>query len=141
MADPYGVSEDDLVFYTAEAVIAERGLNPEQAEALRWVVVKGNNLYLTGRAGTGKSWVGTAIRECLTSLGRPFASLAVQNATLSSIQGTTVHSYFQLKPDETEEEMTPLSGDSPKRELKILRRWEMLPVLEISVCRQPQEPT
>lgn len=117
MADPYEISEEEQVQLLAESVIYDYGLNRDQAKALRWVVVEGNNLYLTGKAGTGKSRVGAAIRECLTSLKRGFAAVAVQNTTLPSIQGTTVHSFFQIKPDDTLEEMAPIASDSPKRAL------------------------
>ncbi len=117
MADLYDISEEEQVQLLAEAVIYDYGLNRDQAKALRWVVVEGNNLYLTGKAGTGKSRVGAAIRECLAALKRGFAAVAVQNTTLPSIQGTTIHSFFQIGPDDTLEEMVPLASDSPKRGL------------------------
>ncbi len=114
-----------------DEVVAARSLNEQQASALRWVVVEKKNLYLTGRAGTGKSYLGSAIRETLDKLKVPYASLAVQNATLAPIQGTTIHSYFKFRPGDTEEQVSPLRYDDAQRQT--IRSNRVLFVEEVSL--------
>ena len=56
----------------------------------------GKNLFLTGKAGTGKSFIiKEAIRE-LTSQGKRVVALAPTGVAAHNIQGQTMHSLFSL---------------------------------------------
>lgn len=69
-------------------------LNTEQQKALD-AMMSGRNVFLTGEAGTGKS---TVLREFLERCDRPCAVLAPTGVAAINVGGTTIHSFFMLKP-------------------------------------------
>ena len=69
-------------------------LNEEQIHALD-AMMSGKNVFLTGEAGTGKS---TVLREFLNRCDRPCVVLAPTGVAAINVDGTTLHSFFLLKP-------------------------------------------
>ena len=69
-------------------------LNAEQEAALG-VMMSGANVFLTGKAGTGKS---TLVREFLRRCGRECVVLAPTGIAALNAGGTTIHSQMMLKP-------------------------------------------
>lgn len=60
------------------------------------LALSGKNIYLTGKAGTGKS---TIIREVISELknrGKKVAAIAPTGIAANNIQGQTIHSLFKL---------------------------------------------
>lgn len=76
-----GQSEKDLV-------IAEHGLNPEQADAYL-AVKRGKNIFLTGEAGCGKSFLINTIKKTMKNV----AVTAMTGVAALLIGGTTLHSW------------------------------------------------
>lgn len=58
----------------------------------------GANIFLTGKAGTGKSFVVKMFMDELRESGRNFLALAPTGVAANNIGGATIHSTFRLQP-------------------------------------------
>jgi ATP-dependent exoDNAse (exonuclease V) alpha subunit len=58
-----------------------------------------DNLFLTGKAGTGKS---TLLRSFITNTTKNIAVLAPTGVAALNIEGSTIHSFFKIPPMVTE---------------------------------------
>lgn len=61
-------------------------------------VSSGENLFITGRAGTGKSTLLEHLHKKLHSAGRNVAVLAPTGVAAINVGGQTIHSFFQFAP-------------------------------------------
>lgn len=59
---------------------------------------KGENIFLTGKAGTGKSYIVKKAMENLKLAGKQIIALAPTGVAANNIGGQTLHSMFQLNP-------------------------------------------
>ena len=73
-------------------------LYPNQQLAVD-LALKKKNIFITGKAGTGKSYVINKIVEELTNKGKNVVKLATTGSAAVLIEGQTLHSFFTLKPD------------------------------------------
>src|SRR5882724_8054618 len=60
--------------------------------------MRGENLFLTGKAGTGKSYIVTHVIEALKKAGRHVIAVAPTGIAATNIDGQTIHSMFRLNP-------------------------------------------
>jgi ATP-dependent DNA helicase PIF1 len=58
----------------------------------------GHNIFLTGKAGTGKSTVLTTVMDIFREMGRKFIACAPTGIAANNIGGVTLHSMFALSP-------------------------------------------
>lgn len=72
-------------------------LTESQAKAER-IINDGNNIFLTGEAGTGKSWVVERAVRGLGANGKRVNLLAPTGIAACNIGGQTIHSRFRLPP-------------------------------------------
>lgn len=105
----------------------KQDLTPEQKMALD-IVLRGNNVFITGKAGTGKTHLIHIIKYELEKLNKKVALTAMTGIAASNIQGVTLHSFagFGLEIKE-------------KQHVKpcIRERWKEIDVLiidEISIA-------
>ncbi|MFB8004779.1 AAA family ATPase [Nocardia sp. NPDC056000] len=92
---------------------------------------RGENLFLTGRAGTGKS---TLIRRFLATTRRNVVVAAPTGIAALNVEGYTIHRLFAFRPTTTPEEVR--SGNySPGRFTPILRKLDTLIIDEASMVR------
>lgn len=56
----------------------------------------GKNIFLTGKAGTGKSHVTKLVIKALINAGKNVAALAPTGIAANNIGGATLHSTFSL---------------------------------------------
>ena len=70
-------------------------MNEKQFEALN-VVKSGKNLFLTGSAGTGKSYTLKAIIDYLSSNNINYGVTALTGCAAVLINGQTIHSFLSL---------------------------------------------
>ena len=103
-------------------------LNKEQQSALE-VFNSGHNVFLTGRAGTGKSFlleyfIGEARKSGKRVVVTAFTGIAAQN-----INGATLNSTFALQP--IPQLRLPQDEDIPL----LLRNTDIFIIDEISICR------
>lgn len=117
--------EKDAIFETAE----------------RYVRYTGKSIFLTGRAGTGKT---TFLKYIAQSISKRFVILAPTGVAAINAGGSTIHSFFQLPlcpylPDVKElvtEYQTPDKYRSLRKErIKIIRTLDLLIIDEISMVR------
>ena len=117
--------EKDAIFETAE----------------RYVKYTGKSVFLTGRAGTGKT---TFLKYIAQTISKRFVILAPTGVAAINAGGTTIHSFFQLPlcpylPDVKElitEYQTPDKYRSLRKErIKIIRTLDLLIIDEISMVR------
>ena len=104
-------------------------LNNEQQKALD-AMMSGRNVFLTGEAGTGKS---TVLRVFLDRCDRPCAVLAPTGVAAINVGGTTIHSFFMLKPGLLTEDTIDEIGSGKKR--AAIRAAKTIVIDEISMTR------
>lgn len=104
-------------------------MNPRFAEALRLMEETDQNIFITGRAGTGKS---TLLEYFRSITKKNVVVLAPTGVAAVNIAGQTIHSFFGFRPDVTVEKVkeTARKGASP-----IYKNLETIIIDEISMVR------
>ena len=109
--------------------------------AERYVSCTGKSVFLTGKAGTGKT---TFLKHITGTTSKRFVVLAPTGVAAINAGGSTIHSFFQLPlcpylPDVKElitEYQTPERYRSLRKErIKIIRTLDLLIIDEISMVR------
>ena len=117
--------EKDVIFETAE----------------RYIKATGRSVFLTGKAGTGKT---TFLKYITTTTAKRFVVLAPTGVAAINAGGSTIHSFFQLPlcpylPDVkelvTEYQMPERYRSLRKERVKIIRTLDLLIIDEISMVR------
>lgn len=101
----------------------------EQKKALD-LMISGKNVFLTGKAGTGKS---TAVDEFRIIHKHGCVFLAPTGIAAININGSTIHSFFQLKPGL----LTPDSIEciESRKHIAMIRSVRTIVIDEISMVR------
>ncbi len=103
-------------------------INPEFEKALDLMENSNRHVFITGKAGTGKS---TLLDYFRRTTGKDVAVLAPTGVAALNIQGQTIHSFFGFKPGVTPEKIKKISG----QEGKIYREFNTIIIDEISMVR------
>jgi len=103
-------------------------INEKFREALK-AVETGKNIFITGKAGTGKSTLLKVIKETLT---QNYVVLAPTGVAAVNIGGQTIHTFFGFRPDITVEKV--LKRKHP-RNPDVYENLEVLIIDEISMVR------
>ena len=115
--------------------------NPQIELAHRYVEQTGVSVFLTGKAGTGKT---TFLREVAAQCPKRHAIVAPTGVAAINAGGVTIHSFFQLPFDPylpdvkelvTEYQMPETRKSLSKNKLNIIRTLELLIIDEISMVR------
>jgi len=88
----------------------------------------GKNVFITGKAGTGKS---TLLAYFRANTKKKVVVLAPTGVAAVNVQGETIHSFFGFKPDVTLEKIRKLST----KKAKIYRKLDAIIIDEISMVR------
>lgn len=104
--------------------------NPQFEEALELLEKTREHLFITGRAGTGKSTLLNYFRGHTT---KNIAVLAPTGVAAVNIKGQTVHSFFGFKPDITLAKVKKLNPHWENAEL--FKKLDMIVIDEISMVR------
>lgn len=96
-------------------------------------VLAGNSVFLTGKAGTGKSTVVNWLIDELRKKGKKVAALAPTGIAANNIKGQTLHSFFQLSPFGVMdfESCSYLKGEK----IRMLKLIDVIFIDEISMLR------
>lgn len=105
-------------------------LNPQFLRALECMEKSERNVFVTGRAGTGKSTLLSHFRD---RAKKQVAVLAPTGVAALNVHGATIHSFFGFKPDITVEKAKKLAQSTRKREL--YRKAQTIVIDEISMVR------
>lgn len=106
-----------------------------QRKALETIVTDGKNAFVTGAAGTGKSFLLRRIIESLEALKRKVAPTAVTgNAALQLSGARTVNSFFEVGIAKESVHELVQRAKKNRRVLERLRETEVLIIDEISMC-------
>lgn len=109
--------------------------------AERYIKATGRPVFLTGKAGTGKT---TFLKYITETVGKRFIVLAPTGVAAINAGGSTIHSFFQLPlcpylPDVkelvTEYQMPEKYRSLRKERVKIIRTLDLLIIDEISMVR------
>jgi len=103
-------------------------LNNRFLHALRVMDETDRNVFITGRAGTGKS---TLLEYFRDTTGKNIAVLAPTGVAAVNVKGQTVHSFFNFRPDVTPD----TAGKVRPREKDIYKKLDAIVIDEISMVR------
>ena len=115
--------------------------NPQLETARRYVEQTGVSVFLTGKAGTGKT---TFLRDIVATTTKRRVVLAPTGVAAVNAGGVTIHSFFQLPFDPylpdvkelvTEYQMPENRKSLSKTKLNIIRTLDLLIIDEISMVR------
>lgn len=106
-------------------------INAEFQRALNLMEQTGRHIFITGRAGTGKS---TLLEYFRTITGKNIAVLAPTGVSAVNVKGQTIHSFFRFKPNITLEKIKKLYKDD-KDNNTIYSALDTIIIDEISMVR------
>ncbi len=105
-------------------------LNKEFRQALELMENSGKSVFITGRAGTGKS---TLLTHFFTTTRKKVVILAPTGVAALNVKGQTIHSFFKFRPNMTPERVRKLrSSDEGKN---IYHKLDAIIIDEISMVR------
>jgi ATP-dependent exoDNAse (exonuclease V) alpha subunit len=99
----------------------------EEGKKLLKILNKGGNIFLTGKAGTGKT---TFLKYFRATTGKNVVVLAPTGAAAVNIQGQTIHSFFKFRPGVTEKDVKRAYKDR-----EIYEKIDVLVIDEVSMVR------
>lgn len=113
----------------SNAVIWPKGVTPTPAfeRAAQFLERPGGNLFVTGRAGTGKSTLLKALRDAYADR---MVVLAPTGLAAINIGGQTIHSFFGFPP-----RLIQASDIKRSRNGRVMRKLEFLVIDEASMVR------
>ncbi|KUK56698.1 MAG: TPR domain protein [Synergistales bacterium 53_16] len=103
-------------------------VNAEFQKALTVMEDTNRHVFITGKAGTGKS---TLLEYFRQNTRKEVAVLAPTGVAALNVQGQTIHSFFGFKPSITPEKVRKVSGP----EAKIYKEFDTIIIDEISMVR------
>lgn len=120
----------NLLVWGILTYMADLDLNPQFVSALEQMENGTTSLFITGRAGTGKS---TLLQYFKKTTSKNIVILAPTGVAAVNIGGATIHSFFQFKPDVTLDKAWAKAAKAKKPEL--YRHLDAIVIDEISMVR------
>jgi len=105
-------------------------LNLQFLKSLTLLENTNKHIFITGKAGTGKS---TLLKHFRTTTAKNHIVLAPTGVAAVNIKGETIHSFFKFKPGVTPEDARKAGLE--KRNDKLIDRLETIIIDEISMVR------
>jgi len=102
--------------------------NEQFKKAIDLMENSNKNIFITGKAGTGKSTLLTYFRE---NTKKDVVILAPTGVAAINVNGVTIHSFFYFKPDITINKIKKLKGKAAK----IYKKIDTIVIDEISMVR------
>lgn len=103
-------------------------INEDFAKALDLIENSKKSVFITGKAGTGKSTLLNYFRE---QTGKKLVVLAPTGVSAINVKGQTIHSFFNFKPD-----ITPQGAEKIRPiDKEIYKEIEIIVIDEISMVR------
>ncbi len=105
-------------------------LNEKFVETFKLLENTGKNIFITGRAGTGKS---TFLKYFRKHTQKNIVVLAPTGVAALNVEGQTIHSFFHFKPDITLDGVGNIKIRKQRKE--IFKKIDMIIIDEISMVR------
>lgn len=105
-------------------------INPQFKKALDIMEESDRNVFVTGKAGTGKS---TLLQYFRQTTKKKIAVLAPTGVAAVNIKGETIHSFFRFKPDITLKKVKKFSKKRPGA--SVYKKIDAIVIDEISMVR------
>lgn len=105
-------------------------LNEGFRRALELMEKTDKGVFVTGRAGTGKS---TLLSYFRATTAKRIAVLAPTGVAALNVRGQTIHSFFGFKPNVTMERIKKISSSSDRGD--VYRNIDAIVIDEISMVR------
>ncbi|MHA6287801.1 ATP-dependent DNA helicase [Maricaulis sp. CAU 1757] len=112
---------------TSQLAAARPRLSGQQERLLDWLTTAKPNVFITGRAGTGKT---TLMREFIRRAGPRAAVIAPTGVAAMQAGGQTIHSFFHFPP-----RMIGARDIRKVRHRRVVQALETLVIDEISMVR------
>ena len=106
-------------------------MNESFKKALRLMDGSSENIFVTGKAGTGKS---TLLQYFRDHTQKSIAVLAPTGVAAVNVKGQTIHSFFRFKPDVTVGSIKKKKAQSEGKK-SIYQKLDTLIIDEISMVR------
>lgn len=113
--------------------------NPEFQQAFQLLKSTNANVFLTGKAGTGKS---TFLRYLCKKLEKKYVILAPTGVAAVNVGGVTIHSFFQMPlrpvpPDDPDYSVKALKASKKfsRRKKKLIQELDLIIIDEVSMVR------
>lgn len=103
-------------------------LNPQFQKALDLMENSQQHIFITGKAGTGKS---TLLSHWRSQTKKQIAILAPTGVAALNVKGQTIHSFFRFKPDISIDQIKKLYGDGAD----LYKGLEAIVIDEVSMVR------
>jgi GTPase SAR1 family protein len=103
-------------------------INPEFLKALEVMENSNRHIFITGKAGTGKS---TLLDYFRNNTKKEVAVLAPTGVAALNVRGQTIHSFFGFKPNVTQEKIKKLPG----MDGEIYKEFDTIVIDEVSMVR------
>ena len=104
-------------------------INEQFHRALEIMEDTSKNVFITGRAGTGKS---TLLEYFRSFTSKKVAVLAPTGVAAVNVKGQTIHSFFKFKPDVTVEKIKKLRKDD---KASVYKKLDAIVIDEVSMVR------
>jgi ATP-dependent DNA helicase PIF1 len=104
-------------------------INEKFQQALEILENSHDSVFITGRAGTGKS---TLLDYFRNNTGKNVAVLAPTGVAALNVKGQTIHSFFRFKPNITPDNVRKLHSEN---RASIYRKLDIIVIDEISMVR------
>ncbi len=103
-------------------------INEKFENAIKLMNDTNQNVFITGKAGTGKS---TLLKYFRNITSKNIAVVAPTGVSAVNVEGQTIHSFFGFKPDITYEKIKPQKGEKKK----VIEKLDALIIDEVSMVR------
>jgi ATP-dependent exoDNAse (exonuclease V) alpha subunit len=107
-------------------------INPQFRQALEWMEATDRHVFITGKAGTGKSTLLEYFRETTEKV---VAVLAPTGVAALNVRGQTIHSFCGFKPDITLDKVRKINPKKDANRAAVMKRLEMIIIDETSMVR------
>lgn len=108
----------------------KKKFSKEAKKAIKLIQSTNRNIFVTGKAGTGKS---TLLEYVRSQIDHKIIVLAPTGIAAINVNGDTIHSFFTLKPGYEKDEAKKMKIDKRKQEK--FRRIKTIMIDEISMVR------
>ncbi len=105
-------------------------INDDFHRAIDLITDSSSNVFITGKAGTGKS---TFLQYCRKEIKKSLVILAPTGVAAVNVQGQTIHSFFHFKPDITVEAVSSVKVKPDMA--RIYKKLDLMIIDEISMVR------